>query len=119
MKIDQASANGRGIAVVTSTQVLISDGQTTLDFIMSIQYETGHHAIVLNKEALSESFFTLSTKVAGDIMQKLVNYKFKLAVIGDFTQYTSKSLNDFIYESNLGKTMYFVSNMDEAIAKLG
>ena len=33
----------------------------------------------------------------------------KLAIIGDFSGYTSKPLRDFIYESNNGNQVFFVS----------
>ena len=118
MTIKKIEANGIGISVVKSDAVCISDGQTALDFFMSMYYETSDHYIVINKEALAEDFFVLSTKVAGDVLQKMINYRFKLAVVGDFTGYTSKSLNDFIYESNKGKDIFFVSTVDEAVERL-
>jgi hypothetical protein len=118
LTIKKITANGKSISVVTSDAVCISDGQTALDFFMSMYYETGDHAIVINKETLTEDFFVLSTKVAGDVLQKMINYKFKLAVVGDFTGYASKPLNDFIYESNKGKDIFFVSTVDEAVERL-
>ena len=118
MTIKKIEANGIGISVVKSDAVCISDGQTALDFFMSMYYETSDHYIVINKEALAEDFFVLSTKVAGDVLQKMINYRFKLAVVGDFTGYASKSLKDFIYESNKGKDIFFVSTVDEAVERL-
>ncbi|MDR0918098.1 MAG: DUF4180 domain-containing protein, partial [Oscillospiraceae bacterium] len=44
--------------------------------------------------------------------------KAKIAVIGDFSAYTSKPLQDFIRESNKGNTVFFVNNETEAIGKL-
>ena len=70
-------------------------------------------------EGSDELFFVLSTGVAGEVAQKFVNYKMRFAIIGDFSGYTSKSLQDFIYESNKGKHLFFVANEDEAIARLG
>ncbi len=37
---------------------------------------------------------------------------------GDFSRYTSKPLRDFIYESNNGSHIFFVSTEDDAIEKL-
>lgn len=34
------------------------------------------------------------------------------------SEYTSKPLRDFIYESNKGKDIFFVSSEDEALKKL-
>lgn len=42
----------------------------------------------------------------------------KIAIIGDFSAYTSKSLKDFIYESNNGKDLFFLSDEKKAIEKL-
>jgi len=44
---------GVSIAVVSSREVIITDGQSALDFIMTIQYYNNCLRIALNKEALS------------------------------------------------------------------
>jgi hypothetical protein len=66
-----------------------------------------------------EDFFVLSTRIAGEILQKFITYQFKLAIVGDFSGYTSKPLKEFIYESNKGKEIFFVSSEEDAIEKLG
>lgn len=66
-----------------------------------------------------EDFFILSTKIAGEILQKFILYNFKLAIVGDFSGYTSKPLKDFIYESNKGRDIFFVSSVEDAIERLG
>lgn len=53
--------------------------------------------------------------IAGDILQKFVNYGIKLAIFGDFSKYTSKPLKDFIYECNQGQDVFFVKDEAEAI----
>ena len=65
-----------------------------------------------------EDFFILSTGLAGDILQKYVNYGGRIAIYGDFSHYTSKPLKDFIYESNRGKDVFFVKTEAEAIDML-
>ena len=110
--------NNVSIAVASSTQPHIVDVQSALDFIATIQYETGCSRVALNKEAISEDFFRLSTGLAGEILQKFTNYQMKLAIIGDFSRYTSKPLKDFIYESNQGNAIFFCSTEEEAVNKL-
>jgi hypothetical protein len=73
---------------------------------------------VISKEAISEDFFVLSTGVAGDVVQKFVNYHFRVAIVGDFSKYTSKSLHDYMFECNTGKHLYFVASEQEALEKL-
>jgi len=51
-------------------------------------------------------------------LQKFSTYRVRLAIIGDFSKYTSKSLRDFIYESNKGKHICFVANTEDAIQML-
>lgn len=106
------------IAIVNSKEIIIKDIQTAIDFIMSVKYETDCSKIAINKEAIIEDFFILSKGIAGEILQKFINYQIKFAIIGDYSKYTSKPLKDFIYESNKGKDIFFVSNEDEAIKML-
>jgi len=119
MNIKIIEIKNEKIAIVNSNTPIISDGQSALDFTGSIAYEHDCRNIIVNKESIAEDFFKLSSGVAGEVAQKLVNYSFRLAIIGDFSGYTSKPLHDFIYESNKGKHLYFVANEDEAIKILG
>lgn len=48
-------------------------------------------------------------------MQKFVNYDVKMAIIGDFSGYTSKNLKDFIYESNNGNDAFFLAKESQAV----
>jgi hypothetical protein len=63
----------------------------------------------------------LRTGVAGEMLQKFVNYGVKLAILGDVSGYTtaSSALRDFIYESNRGETIWFVANRHELEQRLG
>lgn len=118
MNIKTVKVNNNDIAIIKSEEICIADGQSALDFIMNVNYETGCRFIVLNKESITEDFFVLSTGIAGEILQKFINYHFKVAVVGDFSKYTSKPLKDFIFESNMGTDIFFVSSEDDAIKKL-
>lgn len=108
----------KNIAVVQNDSLIITDLQSALDFAMTISYDTGAPNLVIPKECVTEDFFVLSTKLAGEILQKYVNYGIKLAIVGDFSGYTSKPLHDFIYESNKGKDFFFVPDVEEAIKKM-
>ena len=85
---------------------------------MSVKYETNCSKIAINKKAIIEDFFILSTGIAGEILQKFVNYQIKFAIIGDYSKYTSKPLKDLIYESNKGNDIFFVATEDEAVKML-
>ena len=118
MKIDVIKQNDKEIAIIRSNDILITDVQSVLDLIATVSFETGCYRIILDKSVICEDFFQLSTKFAGEILQKCVNYHVKMAIVGDFLVYTSKSLKDFIYESNRGKDIFFLSDEKQAIEKL-
>lgn len=118
MNIEHLRDNGTDVAVVSSNERLITDTQSALDLAMTVKYETGASNIVIDKKAVCEDFFILSTGMAGEILQKFMNYHVKIAIFGDYSGYTSKPLKDFIYESNKGHNFFFVSDKEEAIQKL-
>ena len=118
MKTEVVRKNNVEIAVINSDERLITDVQSALDLIMTIKYETGCTNIAINKEAVADDFFVLSTCLAGEILQKFVNYGVRFAIYGDFSKYTSKPLNDFMYESNQGKDIYFQPTVSLAVDKL-
>ena len=89
-------------------KILIEDEQSMLDMLMTIAYETGLSRVIIDKENLTEDFFNLSNKIAGNILQKVINYNMKLAIIGEFSKYDSKALRDFIYECNSGKDNFLL-----------
>lgn len=118
MNITKITKNGMEIAIVSSPEILITDIQSALDFIGTVNFEARCDRVILNKAAISEDFFNLKTRLAGEIIQKFVNYHMKIAIVGDFSLYTSQSLKEFIFESNNGKDIFFLSNEQQAVDKL-
>ena len=107
------------VVKIEDERILIFDEQSALDVFMSLAYETGENRFIISKDNIIEDFFDLRTKIAGGILQKIINYRMKLAIIGDFSKYKSKSLRDFIYECNSGRDIFFVENESEALKLLG
>lgn len=118
MKTEVITKNHTDIAVLNSSELLITDVQSALDLMMTVRYKTGCTHIAINKEAIVPDFFILSSCLAGEILQKFINYGVRLAIYGDFSGYTSKPLKDFMYESNRGKDIYFQPSVSQAIDKL-
>ena len=63
---------------------------------------------MIDKKRIKEDFFILSSGLAGDILQKMINYGGRIGVYGDYSHYTSKPLHDFIYESNKGHDVFLL-----------
>lgn len=111
---------GLNVAAIETDVVLIADAQSALDLLATVRYSEASDigALMLPKAALTEDFFSLRTGLAGEILQKFVNYYMKLAIIGDFSGYTSKALRDFIGESNRGRDIFFAATQKDALALL-
>ena len=109
---------GNGVVYISCEELVITDAQSALDLIATVRYETQCERIIVDKSAVAEDFFKLSTGLAGEVLQKFINYHMKLAIVGDFSKYTSKPLKDFIYESNRGKHFFFVGTVQEALERM-
>jgi hypothetical protein len=103
---------GNGIMEIIDDNIIIKDADDVLSLLFSIK---GCSAIILKKENIVKDFFTLSTGVAGEMLQKFSNYRKRMAIIGNFEDIKSKSLKDFIYESNKTKQIIFVKTLEEAL----
>lgn len=106
------------IVYIESEALLISDGQSALDLLMTVKYEKDCGRLILDQTAVCEAFFRLSSGIAGEVLQKFINYHTKLAIVGDFSKYSSQPLRDFIYECNHGNDIFFVGNLEQAVEKL-
>ncbi len=118
MQLTKIEKNGIVCAVVNSNEIVITDAQSALDVLMSAKYDIGTENIIVDKKLITEDFFILSKGLAGEILQKYVNYGGRIAIYGDYSHYTSKPLKDFIYESNNGRDVFFVATQDEAVEML-
>ena len=118
MKIEIKTNNNIPVAVVYHDTPVITDVQSALELMMTVKYQTNCTNIAINKEAFADTFFTLSTCLAGEILQKFINYGIRIAIYGDFSKYTSKPLKDFIYESNNGNDIFFQPDCAQAVNKL-
>lgn len=70
---------------------------------------------------LGPDFLRLSTRLAGLVIQKFVNYRLNLAIVGDISKEIagSDALRDFVHESNQGLSVWFVPDLAELERRLG
>jgi hypothetical protein len=109
---------GVGILVCDPDGPLI----TTMDDALELIGATfqGAEVVAVPAARLDERFFSLGTRFAGDLMQKFVNYRLKLAVVGDISAYlaTSSALRALVRESNRSDHVWFVADLDTLDARL-
>ena len=108
--------NNQNICELVSDTLVISKVEDILDLLGNSSYLEAYQIIVYQHQLCPE-FFDLKTKIAGEILQKFSTYNMQLAIVGDFSNVQSKSLSDFIYESNKIGRILFVGNIDIAIEK--
>ncbi|MGE5472677.1 MAG: DUF4180 domain-containing protein [Ignavibacteriales bacterium] len=118
MEIKVIKMESQNIAVVSSEDIIINNVQDSLDLMATVRHNYDCDKVVINKKNITEDFFELKTCIAGEIMQKYMNYGMALAIIGDFEKYNSKSLKALIYESNKGNKIIFKSTEAEALKSL-
>ena len=117
MKLTILKINEIPIAVLESVETPIETTQDALDLLANADYQ-GAKKILIKKEHLHDDFFDLKTGIAGEILQKIINYYKQLAVVGDFSDLRKKSWLDFVYESNRTGRIFFVDNTQDAVKLL-
>jgi hypothetical protein len=111
------TATSKVIAEILPGPDLINTPEDMLDIMAEAGYNNSTGIIIHNK-SLNHGFFDLKSGLAGEILQKFSNYRMRLAIIGDFSGFKSRSLRDFIRESNDRGTICFVDSLDKALARL-
>jgi hypothetical protein len=88
--------------------------------ILSEVFSAGANFAVLPVGRLDPAFFQLRTGLAGEIMQKFVNYGIRLAIIGDISSLTAASepLHDLVYEMNQGTDIWFIPTREQLETRL-
>lgn len=98
----------------------IATVQDALDHLIGGAFQDAE-LVAVPAGRLDDRFFDLSTGFAGEVMQKFVNYRLRLAVVGDISHHlaASRALPDLVRESNEGRHVWFVTDLDQLIARLG
>lgn len=105
------------LAELIDEHFIISQPQDILDIFGNLM-GTDCDRIIIHERNLHADFFDLKTRLAGEVLQKFSNYRVKLAIVGDFAKYNSKSLQDFIFESNKSNYVFFTDSIHKAIQRL-
>lgn len=97
----------------------LNNDQAAVD-IIGQSYMLRPHWIVIPISRFDATFFQLKTRVAGEFLQKFMNYGLRVAIIGDIDGHVEKStaLRDFVRESNRGEQIWFVKTEDEFCGRL-
>jgi len=104
-----AAADGSPIAGPTDVADLIGEA-----------FSREARTIVLPVARLDPRFLVLSSRIAGEVIQKFTNYGFRVVILGDVSTAAagSEPLQAFIRESNRGEGLWFVDDEAGLLARL-
>jgi RimJ/RimL family protein N-acetyltransferase len=109
----------RVLAYAEDAPVLAQVGDV-LDTVIAPTFGAPVSWVALPVGRLAPEFFTLSTRLAGEMLQKLINYRLNVAIVGDLSAHLERSpaLRDFVRESNRGRQVWFVATLAELTQRL-
>lgn len=90
---------------------VVATEQDALDLIGAVFLAAEVVAVPVAR--LDPTFFELGTRFAGEIMQKFVNYRLRLAIIGDISEHllASSALQALVHESNRSDHVWFLADL--------
>ena len=112
MSFQRTSIAGQPALVADPTGPLLRTEDDARDVIQET-FGSDIRLAVIPVERLDPDFFALRTGVAGAFVQKLVQYRLRLAVVGDISAQVdaSDALRDWVREVNRGRDILFVPDV--------
>jgi Domain of unknown function (DUF4180) len=102
--------------------MVYDDAGDPVEALDAIGATWGHEvaAVAIPISRLPPGFLDLSTGVAGEYLQKMVQYRVVIAIVGDISAEVghSEPLAAFVRESNRGRHVWFVDTVDDVHARL-
>jgi len=119
MSFSLADLPGHRALVLNPTGPLLRSEDDARDLIQET-FGTDLRMAVVPVERLDPEFFELRTGVAGAFVQKLVQYRLRLVVVGDISALiaASDALRDWVREVNRGRDILFVDDLGALEARL-
>ena len=114
MEIKTHNIDNTKVAEIITDKVILRSTEDGLELLGNLYYQ-GFDKILIHEKNITPEFFDLRTKIAGEILQKFAQYQMPLIIVGDFSKYQSKSLNDFIFESNKSKQINFIKDLSNIL----
>lgn len=96
-----------------SAETLLNTEQDAIDLI-TLCFETNTYLLLIHDEVLPDDFFRLGTNLAGNVLQKFINYHIKVGVILTSEQRIKGKFKNMLAESNKGNDFRVFKNIEEA-----
>lgn len=108
--------HGVRVLVLDRDGPVLRDEASALD-VIGDAFGAEAEIVAVPVERLDPAFTRLASGVAGAIVQKFVNYRLRLVVVGALDE-TSGPVDDWVREANRGRELWFVADLDELDRRL-
>jgi hypothetical protein len=88
-------------------EILIQSEQDALDLVAACG-ENGTYRLMIHAENLTEDFYNLKTGLAGNVLQKFVNYTLKVAMILPLERASQGRFGEMVLEANRSNRHFHV-----------
>ena len=91
---------------------LLATSRDASDLVGDV-FSASAELVIIPAQRLGADFLRLSSGLAGEVLQKFVNYRLKVAILGDISAAMAASgpLRDFVTESNRGASVWFAPDL--------
>lgn len=109
--------NGHRMLCVGEDESALATVRDFTDLIGDAMSE-GVSFLAIPVDRIGDDFYRLRSGLAGEVLQKLVNYRFKLAIVGDVSKWVAESnaFRDLLIELERGTDVFVVPDLS-ALAK--
>ncbi|MFI5827897.1 DUF4180 domain-containing protein [Streptomyces sp. NPDC051578] len=111
--------HGVPVLVCDAEGARIATVQDALDHLIGVAFQ-GADMVAVPTVRFDDGFFDLRTGLAGAVMQKFVDYRLRLVVVGDLSPHlrSGTALRDMVREANRGRHVWFVPDLAALAARL-
>jgi PadR family transcriptional regulator, regulatory protein AphA len=106
--------NGKKIVAASIDKILIASVQDALDFI-GFCGNNRAMGVLLDSNNLSPDFFDLKTRLAGEVLQKFINYRVRFAVVIPDHRIGNGRFSEMVSEANRGGDFRVFQDKEKAI----
>ena len=103
------------ITFASSLGISIKSGNDVSDMLMA---SLEHGGLILTEADLCPEFFDLRTGLAGEALQKFVNYQARIAIVMASSDSHGERFSELMYEHTVHPLIRFFTSEDEAKAWL-
>jgi Domain of unknown function (DUF4180) len=106
---------GRKILIASDSGISIRSFSDISDAIAAC---FGTDGLILTEDDLAQEFFDLRSGLAGELFQKFINYKLRMAIVLPDPEAYGERISELAYEHKSHNMIRFVRSKDEAEAWL-